>query len=249
MPLLLDTFCETAIILAENLLSKRRRKIVDPLILALAAAAALHFRRQLRKLLKGWTGTASSARTALEAFLDARFIRTFEQLVLEAYRGGGAIAAEELGLDYVDTVGLFRASRAGLDALKDLDRTTLDRVQSRIQDALSRGLSRPEIQAELREMFQEWGKDLEAGRAATIGLSEIAAAFNQGLLDQAKTSGQVVRKEWWADPGACDVCLSNIDDVIELDEPFATGDLAPPAHPNCRCSLRLVVGEDATIPA
>ena len=36
----------------------------------------------------------------------------------------------------------------------------------------------------------------------------------------------------------CIVCIANLEDgEIDMDEDFESGDDAPPAHPNCMCSL------------
>jgi hypothetical protein len=37
--------------------------------------------------------------------------------------------------------------------------------------------------------------------------------------------------------GTCDICIVNAGEVRELGQPFPSGHILPPAHPNCECSV------------
>lgn len=75
-------------------------------------------------------------------------------------------------------------------------------------------------------------------RAETIARTEIAKAHTEGNYAAWQESGAVVGKAWIlsSEHDLDDVCNGNADDgVIGLDEAFSSGDMMPPAHPNCEC--------------
>lgn len=78
-------------------------------------------------------------------------------------------------------------------------------------------------------------------RAELIAMTEIASANSLGALagyEEAQRTGVKLGKSWLILEDACEICHENEDaGIIELDETFPSGDLAPPAHPNCRCVL------------
>jgi hypothetical protein len=62
---------------------------------------------------------------------------------------------------------------------------------------------------------------------------------------EAEEQGIKLGKSWLILAEACDVCVSNEEaGVISLHAPFPSGDDAPPAHPNCRCVIVPVVGDE-----
>jgi hypothetical protein len=48
----------------------------------------------------------------------------------------------------------------------------------------------------------------------------------------------------WLVTEPCELCAPNADKVVPLGKGFPTGHLHPPAHPNCRCAIAPVIGED-----
>jgi len=74
-------------------------------------------------------------------------------------------------------------------------------------------------------------------RGRMIGRTETANALSQGSLDAMKDMG-IEGKEWVVAGGPCDICSDNAAaGVIPVDQAFPSGDMAPPAHPNCECAL------------
>jgi SPP1 gp7 family putative phage head morphogenesis protein len=64
----------------------------------------------------------------------------------------------------------------------------------------------------------------------------------QAVLDAAKQmnkSAVTWDKTWMAEPDACDICLPLDGETVPVSEPFRSGDMTPPAHPNCRCDITL----------
>ena len=86
-------------------------------------------------------------------------------------------------------------------------------------------------------------------RADLIANVEVANANEAGALkglEIASENGVTVRKTWLLGVGACVVCIANAAaGPIPLAAPFPSGDLAPTAHPHCRCALGAEVEEDA----
>ena len=78
-----------------------------------------------------------------------------------------------------------------------------------------------------------------AGRSESIAVSEVTRAWNAALLAYYRAVG-VAYKVWITrdDAKVCAKCKANQDQgPVELSKPFKSGDLAPLAHPNCRCRL------------
>lgn len=76
-------------------------------------------------------------------------------------------------------------------------------------------------------------------RAELIARTETVNSFGEGLLEFGKQSEAVGKQ--WQDTGATDDCADNTDQgPIPFDDSFQSGDDAPAAHPNCRCSMRLI---------
>lgn len=216
----------------ESLTKGSRKKATAALMLALAFIIRRRFQRQA----KGWHQGKSLVLPSDEA--DAAKI---EALLAKSYTAGGEIAAAELDIE-AQSIGAY--SRIGLDLLDSLDDTSTTKISSLIKDAIAEGKTRDQIERSVRDTFSEWAQKLESSRASMVGITEIADAFNKGIMAQAKQSGKPVLKEWVTEDDACEICDGNTDDQIEIHEPFESGDIAPPAHPNCRCSLQLVLADE-----
>ena len=96
------------------------------------------------------------------------------------------------------------------------------------------------------------GRSRLASRAATIAQTEItravadASLFDWELAVSINEIPDSSRKAWSAprDERTDSVCKALDGRVVQLKEPFITPEwqgLAPPAHPNCRCSLVLIL--------
>jgi hypothetical protein len=85
-------------------------------------------------------------------------------------------------------------------------------------------------------------------RAEMIAEAEVRRANSQGALDgytAARDNLDIpMKKEWLLGPNPCEICQANADQgPIDLDEPFQSGDDAPPGHPWCECALAPVVDQ------
>ena len=93
-------------------------------------------------------------------------------------------------------------------------------------------------------LSDKYSEKLLKSRAKTIARTEIMGALNGGALEQARQRRDAglylnPHKKWiiTADEVTCHICRPLEGKVRKLEETFPTGVLAPPTHPNCRCSL------------
>ena len=126
--------------------------------------------------------------------------------------------------------------------IQGINRTTLDRIGTRLANALAQGL--PASEVDLSDFFDD------SERALAIAQTEMSRAVATASRQLYEESG-VELVEWIvADP--CDLCQENADvSPIRIDDTFPSGDTEPPAHPNCVCDISPYVvdtrdiGEDA----
>lgn len=113
---------------------------------------------------------------------------------------------------------------------------TRNEIQGIITEAFAGRIEPNSVESAIREAGA-----FSADRAELIARTEITRANSYGSLSgykAAQDAGVVIRKAWLPDDSACEICLDNeADGVIDLDEQFSSGDDAPPAHPNCECSI------------
>lgn len=117
-----------------------------------------------------------------------------------------------------------------------LNSTTLDRIGTRLADALVNGWADTKLAATLSDIIDD------PKRALTIANTEMARAMSQASMDTYR-GFDVEQVEWQhSDFCDCDLCTDNEDaGPIPLGEAFPSGDTEPPAHPNCICSIAPVI--------
>ena len=181
----------------------------------------------------------------LASYIDADWdgeILNLKIIITEAMKNaiiaGGIAAEEELKID----IGWNGTSKPALDFLnkyslklaKGLNDTTIDKVKSALQTSLDNGESTTDAIARLTDVIDD------PKRAATIAHTESVRAFSQGKLAVAEEVG-AEQKEWATTYAPCAICDPLNGLVVGIDEEFDGEYDAPPAHPNCRCILRLVL--------
>lgn len=121
-----------------------------------------------------------------------------------------------------------------------ITQTTRDMVRDTIARGLGENLGSRAIVDELQEGFA-----FSASRAETISRTEIAEANSEAAMvayRQAVVIGVQLDKEWLLGPNPCSVCVANAaQEAIPMDEPFQSGHMNTPAHPNCVCATVPVV--------
>ena len=101
---------------------------------------------------------------------------------------------------------------------------------------------------QLKRKTNAYGNRLRRSRARMISRTEIMRASNQGRLDgmmQAADQGlvnPVVAKKQWVTSSfdVCPICVPLNGVTTGLRGTFGQGFQAPPAHPNCRCTVRML---------
>lgn len=124
-----------------------------------------------------------------------------------------------------------------------IDEATRDEIRGIIADGLEDNIGADAI----ADLIEDAGA-FSPERAQLIADTEIARANSlgsQNAMQEAVNAGVRVKKAWFPDPQACEICKANADQgPIDLDDVFESGDDVPPAHPNCECALQPVVDDD-----
>jgi SPP1 gp7 family putative phage head morphogenesis protein len=121
------------------------------------------------------------------------------------------------------------------DAAYRIDTVTRDGVRALVQQATDEGWSNDKLSKSLREAYT-FSKE----RADLVAVTETAFVDVQGNMLAYKDSGVVEGKRWivGSSEKLCPSCLTNKQQgVIALDKAFASGHMAPPGHPRCRCDV------------
>lgn len=150
-------------------------------------------------------------------------------------------AAELVGKRWVDGVLIDNPN-----PLYAIDGTTRNMLRETIAGGLEDNIGIPAIADKVKASFA-----FSEERAGLIANTEVRRANSFGALkgyEGAREAGVDVRKSWATAEDDCvdeTICQPNADaGAIGLDEPFPSGDEAPPGHPNCRCALVPVVGSE-----
>lgn len=102
--------------------------------------------------------------------------------------------------------------------------------------------------AELKRRSDSYGSKLRRSRARTIARTELMRASNQGRLqgmwqaaDQGLVNPVAAKKQWvTSNFDVCPICVPLNGVTVGLKDSFGGPGQAPPAHPNCRCTIRML---------
>lgn len=117
---------------------------------------------------------------------------------------------------------------------KDITDTTKDRIRNSIKQSIAAGEDRDALTKRLEGIV-----DSPARRRA-IAQTESVRAFSNGRLIAGKKMG-ATGKRWRAQVQRCPICDGLNGQEVAIDALFDGVFDAPPAHPNCRCGLQLMV--------
>ena len=168
------------------------------------------------------------------------------QISDDARRGINAIVLRSIrdGIPPLEAAQLIRAG-IGLDARRA---QALLNYREMLQ-AQSRDYARN------NNLIAAYAERLLAQRAETIARTEVMGAMNAGVeaaWEQARQKGLLSAaavKEWIVtyDDVTCADCAKMEGEQVPLDAVFSSGDLFPPLHPNCRCTVTFLepMGEPA----
>lgn len=107
-------------------------------------------------------------------------------------------------------------------------------------ELMAQGLAQEKIE----KLVEKYSMFLLKARAKRIARTELASAYNFGQwesLRQMRESGLVdeIEKEWITaeDERTCPICAELDGEKVGHNEAFSIGEMHPPAHVQCRCSL------------
>lgn len=223
--------------------------------------------RGLRKAAAG--GEESAAIDAIVAAIDftgwAVLVGEIEGMMADIVRDGAVNAMLQVGIDVEARKEVMNVVNAY--AVEYAKQRSAELVGMRV-DALGSIIPNPRaewqitdstrayLRADVREAIAEgWSNDTLAAktaqsygfsreRAMVISRTETIRASNAGSLESYKVSGLVKSKEWLTaedDKVTPDCVLNGEAGPVALDSAFPSGAMAPPDHPNCRCTIVPVV--------
>lgn len=124
------------------------------------------------------------------------------------------------------------------DAKYNVIETVRKDIAQSIKTSLGLGETTDEAISRMEDIINE------EQRAELIAQTEAVAAWNASLMEYGSQTDAVGKE--WEDAGAEDECADDSDQgPIGIDEEFSSGDQEPPAHPRCRCSIRLIYRDEA----
>lgn len=171
-------------------------------------------------------------------YLDGAFIgATSARAALDGHAAAD-LGAWQPGDTEVAEVALGHAQLALAQRLPGLRASYADTMTAtllaRIAAVLANGVTRGETIETLARAILDELRDEQ--RAHRIALTELTSASSTVALAVYRLAG-IHSTLWATDENPCPVCIENENQgPIPVGMPFASGDLAPPAHPNCRCA-------------
>lgn len=200
----------------------------------------------------GGIGAAAIVGMSLEPYLPTKELLSNElqskalPIIREAFDKFGNLATEELGLGLSFDVYAKEATKVIKDYVADyfgIKRGLSPDIHQALSTELNEGFGLGESVDVLRKRVQRVMFDYtkgEAWRARRIARTEALRGANWGTLEGYRQSDIVKYKVWLAAVDACEYCEAINGTKKKLDELFTVGPWevqAPPAHPNCRCTL------------
>lgn len=199
----------------------------------------------LRKL-KGSKGIKKGAEEELIALLLGTFSADWltmtrdkvKETLETSFIFGGKQALSQVGVNIGFDLSNPRAKdwleKNALEHATSINDTVKDQVKQRIVSGVEQGLSANDLADSISEFFDKQG----GWRALRMARTEVIGGYSGGSLEGYKQSEVVKMKRWLTAGGVDDVCGDNeAQGVLRLEDAFASGDDAPPAHPNCKCVL------------
>lgn len=159
----------------------------------------------------------------------------------------GRDALEALSIDQsfavsANPAALEFARTRGAELVTSVTETMKASLRATVAEGVDRGQTLTEIQNNIRAQAPEFS----AARAEVIARTETSFATNEGERLAWKGAG-VEKKQWLLAGGPCPICediAAKNPGPVPIDQDFEGSQVkAPPAHPNCRCTIVPVIAE------
>ena len=170
----------------------------------------------------------------------------YSSAVTAAIQAGYTGLADDLGIpDEIedDVVAEYLRDHSLTKLSGNIGPETVKRLRTALADTYQTGGDYDDLKQAVKDTYDSFA-DVRAGM---IAQTEMNGAYNAGRKQLGLDMG-FNEKSWNPDGMACvAVCVPNVlDGWIGMEEDFESGDSAPPAHPNCDCSLDVRFSQNAS---
>jgi len=193
------------------------------------------------------TNMTASQRDMMRALVEQSFVegRTMSTTASSIFRQLQTVTPGPTAREFADAIG---SNLNGLTAR--YERAVMNRVADLGDDLAKRGVSGTRALEQMRKEGDKYATKLRRARSRTIARTERMVAHNQARLltyqqaiDDGLMSREHSRKVWSTGPfDVCPICVSMSGTEAKVADPFTLPNgsqvQAPPAHPNCRCTLQ-----------
>ena len=127
------------------------------------------------------------------------------------------------------------AEKEGARLVTQMDTETKRRLAQVVSDGIANKRGVPGLARDIRTTFADMSKH----RSELIARTETSNALSQARLDRMQDMG-IEGKEWVTvgDDRVSEECEANEGQgVIPANQAFTSGPMAPPQHPDCRCTV------------
>ena len=237
---------------------KTRQEIINARRSYMARAAVGHSKFVARYLIKQGQWVSSFVRTYHKGLGDAALDAVFSQ-----WRGQDSILIAGIsafiprvvgrgGQDALDQTGVtidFSLNnpavqswieRYAVNDVRLISNTTRKILRDLIAEATLQGDTIDEISDSIMSEYVSF----TPYRARRIARTETAKGYSQGSLFGYRQSNLVKEIEWFTanDGSVCPICQGNqAKGAVLMGSDFPSGHEAPPAHPNCRCTILPII--------
>lgn len=194
------------------------------------------------------TNMVRSEQEAIRTIIDASFSaqQTVQQTGSGIFAQLRTVTPSAGAREFADTLG---SNLNGLTAR--YEQAVINRVQSLGDDLAARGVTGTKALDQMRKEGDRYAERLRRARSKTIARTERMRAHNQARLlsfqqavDSGIASAEYSRKQWKTGPfDVCPVCVAMQGAESKVNEAFTLPNgsqvEAPPAHPNCRCTMTM----------
>lgn len=173
--------------------------------------------------------------------IEVEALAEVRRVIAGVLRDGGGVAAAAGQIRNV--IGLHPRWARAVDAFQERE----------FERLIDLGLSPESALEAARAAGFGYSERLVNARALTIARTEVIAAQNAGQVlswyqaaDQGYLDLGLAEKEWVAGPSGwkgievCEQCQTLNGQRVPVTSVFPNGEVMPPAHPNCRCTLNLI---------
>lgn len=172
-----------------------------------------------------------------------KYALIIDRFISDTYNEGLKAAAIELSM-LPSEFGNIREKEAQIKILRDNSKNLLFNLLDSVEKEITLFLTNTnlnnipftnvKLKQEIINIFSKYDSRLKSQV-----ISETDRAFNTALEFGYKKSGLITHKQVIAviDGKTSSICQSLNGEIVEIGQPFSSGDYTPPFHPNCRSRI------------